>query len=436
VNYLASQTDSKIETSYFRTAKPGDATKAMVTSLTEPVQVFLFFPNGNKVLEQIDGYFDELVPTADGKLTVEVKDQALAAGLAEELKLNDNGWVVFRRGEEQPVKFKMKTDLDRGAKRDLRRLDELVQKNLLKATRGTLNAYFVMGHGEASQRIKDDDWRKMSQLRKYMQNQSYKLNDLSVVQGLADKVPEDADVLILAGPQKPLLPEEERSLIQWMDQGGKLIVLVDGRGDPLAGLLDHLGLRANMGLLNDPKRRLRNASPYIVATDRYGTHTTVSALSKAKAPVVLPAPIGLEETSTGTTKRTVLVRSYGTAFADSNRNGAQDPDEKAKVHNMAYAVEGGVEGSEWRAVVVGNQGFVSDQALAQGWGAGAALFVDSLRWLAGEEEVVGNTESEEDVKIDHSPGGQKWWFWGTIFAVPLLILGLGIGRFLLRRRMS
>lgn len=435
VNYLASHSEAQIETSYFRTAKPGEATQAMVSELTEPVQVFLFFPNGNEVLEELRGYFAEVGPAAGDNLSIEVKDQALAMGLAEELKLNDNGWVVLKRGEEQPVKFKMQTELKR-SKRDLRRFDELFQKNLLKVTRGTLNAYFVVGHGEASHKVKDDDWRKLSKLRKELQNQSYKLKDLGLVQGLAEKVPDDADVVILASPDKPLLPEEEQSLITYLDGGGQLLVMVDARSNALPGLLGHLGLAVNPGPIADPKKRLRNASPYIVLTDRYGTHSAVSAMAKSKQPVILPGPVGFTETSGGQGKPTVLLRSYGSAFADQNLNGRQDPEETTKVHNLAYAVEGGEGETQWRAVVIGNQAFVSDQAVRFGWVTGPAFAVDGLRWLAGEESVVGETESEEDIKIDHSPGGQKWWFWGTIFAVPLLILGLGITRFLVRRRTS
>jgi len=449
VNYLASNLDDyEVDTSYFRTAKAGDATRAMVGQLTEPITVHLFFPSGNDVLEEVRPYFNELEQAAaPGMFTVEINDQALDIGLAEELKLRDNGWVVIRSGtpadpeqgeldkSSATVKFKMREELRR-AQRKLKRFDSLFQKNLLKATRGTRLAYFVTGHGEASHREKDDDWRKLSKLRKELQAQSYKLEELSLAEGLAESVPDDADLLILAAPKDPLLPEEVASITAWLEQGGELLVLVDARSDDVDGVLGWLGLQRNPGPIADPKRTLRGATPYLVVADRYGSHATVSTLSKLGRPILFPMPVGLSESGQGHGKRTVLVRTYGSAFADANTNGRQDEGETAQVHNLAYAVEGGQDDSAWRAVVIGNAGFASDTAFTRGWLTGPLLVVDSVRWLAGEEDTIGETESEEDVKIDHSPDGQAWWFWGTIFAVPLLILGAATTRTFIRRRMA
>lgn len=439
VNYLASNLDEyEIDTSYFRTAKAGDATKAMVQGLTDPVEVYLFFPAGNDVLREIEGYFDEIEAVAPaGMFSVQVHDQATSMALAEELKLQDNGWVVIsRQGEDAPkvAKFKMREELKR-AKRDLKRFDSLFQKNLLKGTRGTRQAYFTVGHGEASQRVKDNDWRKLSKFHKTLKEQSYKTDDVGLAEGLSEKVPDDAEVLFIVSPTRALLPEETEAITTWLEEtGGELVILLDSQSDPMSGLLGWLGLERIPGPIADPKRRLRGQSPYLVVADRYGTHPTVTALSKRRQPLIFPGPVGLREVDGGNGKRTVMIRTYGSSFSDSNSNGRMDGDESTQVLNVAYAVEGGEGDKAWRVVVIGNQGFISDQAYKAGWTMGADLVVDSMRWLEGEEDTVGETESEEDVKIDHSPDGQAWYFWGTIFAVPLLVLGSALTRFLIRRR--
>jgi hypothetical protein len=438
VNYLADyitdQYDMSWDTAYFRTTRPGEATVNLAQSLTKPVKILLFFPAGNDVDEEMRPYFDQLTEASGGTVTVERHDQALSIALAEELKLNDNGWVVFQE-ESEPVKFKMKLELNR-AKRDLKKLDSLVQKNLLKATRGQRVAYMITGHGEASHRTKDNNWRKLSKLKKLMQNQSYKLKDLGLVQGLADGVPDDADLLVLAGPMQALLDEEAAAINTWTTAGGQLMVLVDAEADAPTNILEPLGLTATPGRIADPKKRYPGKSPYLIITDRYGTHPAIETLSKARVGIVLPAPIGFSEIPSAPGKRTVLVRSYGSAFADANKNGTQDAGEKTRVQNISYAIEGGEGENAWRAVVIGNVSFVSDNAVEGGWSNNAVLFVDAVRWLAGEEALAGETNSEEDVKIDHTPEGQVWWFWGTIFAVPLLVLGAGIVRVYGRRRKS
>jgi hypothetical protein len=434
-NYLANHYSVEWDTAYFRTTRPGEATRGIVARLAKKVDVYLFFPAGNDVLEEIRPYFQEIEAASGGMLQVSVRDQALEVGLAEELKLQDNGWVVFKE-EGEPVKFKLRLELDK-AKRDLKQLDSLVQKNLLNATRGQRTAYLVVGHGEATHRAGDGgDWRKLAQVKKVLQNQSYRVDDLGLVQGLAEQVPADADLVILPGPTEPLSPEEIGSLTRWLDAGGKLMVLVDARGDGAEGVLAHLGLKGEPGPIADPKNRYPGQSPYLIVTNRYGTHAVVEKFNKAQQPVVLPGPIGLSELPDVQTKRTPLLRSFGTAYADANLNGRQDPEETAKVHNLAYAVEGGSAEKPWRAVVIGNVGFASDAAVASGWLVGPQLLIDASRWLAGDEDTMGETSSEEDVRIDHSPEGQRWWFWGTIFAVPLLVLGGGFAWVFGRRRIK
>lgn len=437
VNYLAASyqdsANAEWDTAYFRTARPGEATRNLVSTLSEPVQVYLFFPSGNDVLEEMRPYFTELAAASDGMLLVDVKDQALDIGLAEELELRDNGWVVLQE-EGKPVKFKMRLEKAR-AKRDLKRFDELVQKNLLKVTRGQRIAYMITGHGEAGHRTKDNDWRKLADLRKDLQAQSYKLEDLSALEGLTDGVPDDAELLILAAPMTPLLPEEVSTIETWVKAGGQLMVFTDAGSDPMPELLAAFGLTRNEGAVTDPKRRLRNMPGSFILTDRYGTHPAVDTLTKAKSPVLLPQPVSFQEIPGSDAKKTVLLRSYGTAFADVNKNGQQDADESAKVYNLGYAVEGGEGDAAWRVVVLGSVSFVSDQAYDLGWKTSPFLVVDGVRWLAGEESLIGETASEEDVKIVHSPEGQRWWFWGTILAVPLLVLGGGITWVTRRRRM-
>lgn len=434
LNYLANHYTVEWDTAHFRTARPGDATRNLVASLSKPVQVYLFFPAGNDVLEEMRPYFREIEDASGGMVQLSIRDQAIDIGLAEELKLQDNGWVVFVE-EGEPVKFKMRLERNR-AKRDLRQLDSLVQKNLLKATRGQRTAYMVVGHGEASHRSTDaGDWRKLSQLRRLIQNQSYRLEDLGLVQGLAEQVPADADLVILAAPTEPLLDEELQSLRTWLDAGGQLLVFTDSRADAMEPLLGHLGVKRNEGPIADPKNRYPGQSPYLIVTDRYGTHSIVGTLNKQGQPVVLPGPVGLSEIPEVKTRRTPLLRTQSSAFADSNANGVQDPDEPSQVHTVAMAIERDEGEPAWRAVVVGNLGFTSDAAVSNGWLTGPHLVIESIRWLAGDEDIGGETSSEEDVRIDHSPAGQRWWFWGTIFAVPLIVLGGGSGWVFGRRRM-
>ena len=74
--------------------------------------------------------------------------------------------------------------------------------------------------------------------------------------------------------------------------------------------------------------------------------------------------------------------------------------------------------------VVGDVSIASDFVVQRSQGS-AQLLLDASRWLIGEEDLVGTTESEEDVQIEHTREDDIVWFYGTIFGVPLLLLAAG-----------
>ena len=91
--------------------------------------------------------------------------------------------------------------------------------------------------------------------------------------------------------------------------------------------------------------------------------------------------------------------------------------------------EGGEEG---RAVVIADGDFVTDQVIRNP--GNGLVFSDTMQWLIGQEQIIGDTTSEEDVRIEHTRDEDKAWFYATAFGVPLPILGVGVWTALRRRR--
>jgi hypothetical protein len=82
-----------------------------------------------------------------------------------------------------------------------------------------------------------------------------------------------------------------------------------------------------------------------------------------------------------------------------------------------------------RIFVIGDADAFSDAVF--GNEANVLLFIDAIRWLGGEESFSGAIATTEDVKIEHTRQKDLVLFYGTIFLVPALLLGLGL---LLSRR--
>jgi hypothetical protein len=123
-------------------------------------------------------------------------------------------------------------------------------------------------------------------------------------------------------------------------------------------------------------------------------------------------------------------------WQDANGNFLADPDEAKKVYELAVAVTKDVgEGDakkEARAVVVGGVTWLSDEPL-RSLRANQQFGYDAIRWLTRDEDISGEVESEEDVKVQHTRDEDWMWFLTAIFAVPATVLGAGVV-FVQRRR--
>lgn len=437
VNYLANQHDVDWDVAYFRTTRAGESTQALVATLTDPVEVLLFFPSGNDVGREVMPYFEELVRGADGRMSVRMVDQALEPQLAEELKIRDNGHVVLRQGEAQQ-KFKLNTELDR-AKRELRKLDGTVQKNLMQLTRGQRTVYFLAGHGEANWRESEDTFRKINVYKRDLLEGtlSVKVKTFGVADGSTNAVPDDASVVVVAGPTEPLLAEEINALKAYFDGGGSLLVMIDPEGDPLTDLLAHLGVQPGGAVLANAEAHAQirggPADRVFIATNKYGSHASVKELSRnsSVAHMVFSTAMAVTKQEGTANKVTTLIRSRPNTWEDSNGNFRADPDEPKETFELAAAItrplDGAAEGepSESRAIVIGDVGYLSDVLISR-LKANAVFSLDSFKWLTHDEAIVGEIETEEDVKVQHTREEDWIWFLAAVFAVPGMVLLVGV----------
>lgn len=442
MNYVANAHNVEWDVSYFKVSKPGTSTLALVQGLEEPVEAYLFYPAGSDVGRELRPYFEAIEAQSGGKLVVSVVDQAVDPKLAEDLKIRENGWVVFRKGE-QSEKFKLAVEMDK-ARRDLKKLDETVQKNLLKISRGPRNAYILTGHGEASAKEKENPLRKLNTLKQVLEAQNFKVKNFGAMEGSAVAVPDDAAVLVISAPEKAMLPEEVAAVEAYLQRGGRLLILAAPDTDPMTDLTAWLGLSvgrfpvANAQAFLPQQRGV--ADRVLLLTNRFGTHEITSTLSKysGQATVLLPEVAAITEVPNGHGKATVLLRSPENSWIDLDGDRQLGPTEKADTYNLAYAVsdkviaptDGG--NKEWRAVVIGDVSVFADRVLD--WQGNGQLFLDTSRWLVGDEDISGTIENEEDVKIEHTREEDAVWFYGTIFGVPLLVLGFGMVFTTVRRR--
>jgi hypothetical protein len=453
VGYVAAERDVKWDVSYFRTSLPGTATESIVASLSEPLRVLLFFPDVNEVKDEVRSYFREL-QRRTGRVEIEAHDRMASPRIAKEHNVHRDGTVVLVRGKQSET-ITLDTEL-RTARAMLRNLDSEVQKALMKVARGARVAYVTTGHGEMTDAevTADDPFASAQILREALGLLNYRVSELGLKQGLASDVPEDATLVLVVGPKKPFLDEELAALDRYLERGGALLLALDAAGELRLGPLEQrLGLRFDPTPLADERQHVRRrgnpSDRRLIITDQFSAHASVTTLSRSRVGAGILAPHSgslVEVAETGPAedrpRRTFVVRSLPSTFADANGNHEPDPDEKRASYNLAAAVEGGkapaADGGEaepraMRVMVLAAAQMVSDAVLAN-IALNAALLGDAIKWLGGEEKLAGETTSEKDVPIEHTRGQDVAWFYSTIVGAPLLVLGVGLALTLRRRR--
>jgi hypothetical protein len=250
-------------------------------------------------------------------------------------------------------------------------------------------------------------------------------------------VPDDAAMVIVAAPTEPLLPEEIETLKEYWDQGGALYVLRSAKGDPMTDLLSHLGIEAGTAPLANAEAHARlfggPADNILMGTNKYGSHPSVKTLSRNSQVfhMILPGAVYVQKKGEGggSEKITTLVRSMPNTWEDTDGNFLPSEGEAKKVYELAAAstkeVEVDGEKKEARALVLGSVSVLADGPIVN-LKANEIFARDSLLWLNHDEEIAGDVESEEDVKVQHTRQEDWMWFLTAIVVVPAMVLGAGV----------
>ena len=256
------------------------------------------------------------------------------------------------------------------------------------------------------------------------------------------EIPDDAHVVVLAGPTRPLHESEHQALRRWVDGGGALLVLIDPRArTDLAGEFELWGVEVGDDVVLDRLQGLfgRPATPFAAS---YGAHPITAELREASLfhvarSVTVPAGSPFETiVSTGEESwgERDLDRFYGEGEAELGSDDLPGP--------VSLAVAGevlpeGVAPSDGatpaRVVVIGDADFASNQLIAEF--LNRDLFVNSVNWLLGDIEAISIRPGQARAsRIQLSSEQFMQIRYLSLFVLPELIAAFGVYAWWSRRR--
>jgi hypothetical protein len=451
--YAGSKVDWSADFSYFRVARPSESTKRMVERLDERLEVQVFFSPHSELRPKVMGYFEELRSMSD-RLDISVHDREAEPDVAKEAKVNKGGVVVLKSGEKREI-LDIGEDEAKAAPK-LKKLDGEFQKTLMKVVRSRRTVYLTVGHGELNESTDVSTGRSAKLLKDFLTAENYTAKDLGISQGLANAVPDDADMVLVLGPTQRFSDSEVESLRRFAIGGGRLLLALDPDSlvdhGPLAAIVG-IGWKQALVVNDDVLVRVSNkqTDKKNLVVKRFSSHAAVSTLSKAgtQFPVILlgSAPLDKLDDADKELKIDLAGKSVPASYLDLNGNWAFDKDtEKRDTFNVIAVVsraavpaegaekdkkdEAAPDEGEMRAYVVGDADAFNDIVLGQIRG-NQYMIGDAIRWLGGEESFSGEISSEEDVAIVHTKEQDQLWFYSTVILIPSLVGGIG---FLVSRR--
>ncbi len=270
---------------------------------------------------------------------------------------------------------------------------------ILDVTQDARKVYLLGGHGECS--IKDTDRHiGCSVFGSAIRSENYALDELTLFGGRV--IPDDADILVIAGPTSDPLQSEIEAIGAYLDGGGKLLAMVDPFSAPrLVELLARYGVRIGGDVVLDPENRLGGGELLsAVITDLNPQHLVTSSLD---SPALLSGIRSVEARSDESIGRsaTRLLRSSERSWATEDAEvmrGATPQFVAGRDQNGPITV--GVEvtqpaGTASEAdevlkktvlIVYGDSQFVTNRFLD--YLGNNDLLLNSLNWLARDDQLV------------------------------------------------
>ena len=278
--------------------------RELVRVLPQPVKVWVFDINQNpQDRELLENYQRQ-----SSKFKYEYIDPQARPGLAEKFGVKDYGEVYLESGDKRQLVQTVNENERLSEVRLTSRLQQLTNST-------TAKVYLLQGHGE---RQLSPGKGAISQAIQGLGDKNFTTSPLNL--GETSKVPEDAAVVIVAGPKRGLFEGEVKALQEYLNRGGNLLLMIDPNTDPkVDSLLQEWGVRLDNRLAVDVSgESVVGLGPAAPLVTEYGQHPITKDFRNGNSFYPIARP--LEITSVTGVEATPLLRTkpYPKSWAESD----------------------------------------------------------------------------------------------------------------------
>jgi ABC-type uncharacterized transport system involved in gliding motility auxiliary subunit len=445
VNYLSNRRNTRWDLTENQQYSLSEQTVGLLTDLETPVTFLVFDQAGN--FDRFRARLEEYTYHSP-QVSVEYIDADRQPVRAREYAIEAYGTVVIEYMDRtERVTSDTEQDLTNG---------------LIKVLTGEQKkVYFVQGHGERD--MADTERTGYSTVAEALGRDNYATE--SIVLAQRQSVPEDAVVLVIAGPTTDLLQPEADMVARYLDQGGHVLVLLDpletgDRAMPaLEGLLRAWAVDAGSNVVVDVSGvgQLLGTDATVPVAASYPQHAVTAGFNLLTA---YPMARSIDPGTSDATGRVAqsIIQTGQQSWAETDIATLVDGGEiemdagtdRQGPISIGVAVTAPVEAPETpadadasdttdgdadaaddarrpesRLVAIGDSDFAANYAL--GISGNRDLFMNAVSWLAQQENLIAIRPREaSDRRLTLTAGGTSLLLWISLVFVPAGVMGAGV----------
>lgn len=446
INYLASRHHKRWDLTAARQFTLSDQTRRFLEGLERPVQLRVFARSDEfeRFRQQLDEY-----EYASRQVTVEYIDVERDRRAANQYEVQFSGTVIAEYdGRLERVTSSAEQDLTNA---------------IIKAVQGVQHkVYFVQGHGERSMEATDREG--LATIVAALATDNFETGALVLAQ--VDAVPDDATVLIVAGPRTDFFPAEIERLRAYLDRGGKMFLMLDPPDRPdsppltsLVALAAEWGIGVGTDIVVDTSGMGPDASvPVAAPPSGYENHPiterfaliTAFPLARSVSAQAEGAEGRLAQNLVSTSPRSWAETDVARLLASGEVELEEATGDRPGPVSLAAAVSAPATAAppapetdaspdadppatpEARLALFGDSDFATNGWL--GVPGNRDLFLNTVNWLAQQENLIAiRPRDPEDRRVTLTTEQERFIFWLTVFIIPGLILAAGVHTWWRRR---
>ena len=439
INYLGTRQNKRWDFTANQVFSLSDQTVKILKDLKEPVTFVVY-----ERQDRQDVHRDRLDEFAyqSSQVKTEYVDPDRQPARANEAKIETLPTILIQyQGRTERVTNSVEQDLTNG---------------LIKAITGQARkVYFTQGHGEKD--LASSDRPGYSTINDALKQDNFAVESLLLV--TQKTVPDDATIVVIAGPTTDFFPPEMEALNAYAAKGGKVLVLLDppskaGVSQPLlAQFLTDWGISAGNDVVLDASGvgQMLGTDASVPVAAQYPSHAitqgfrvlTAYPMARSMTPIsggsnshTAQPLVNTSQQSWAEADLTPLLKGEAKVEFNADKGDKQGPITLAAAVSAPATVTPPKPANaspdadapatpETRVVAVGDSDFASNVAI--GVQGNRDFFMNSLNWLAQQENMIAvRPRQPQDQRLTLTADQQNRIMILSIFIIPGLVFASGI----------